>query len=566
MPRTRPFARCFLIALLGAPLLAQEPAVQPAAAPPPAAVATANPAQPIDTPAESPLSPASLLDRSHALASLLAADDRAYLLGALVAAASQFRLPAAKTWAEEVFSLTPELTAGSAAREYAQATGVLWMSRADSGRALEMLEAMDPPSPAPTQLGATLRSNALRTVFQQQLAEKGASVIPDLRQHARRMGDAGQYPYSALLPLVTRSAADPELVRALFAEALDYYRRSSPNASNENDYLTFLRSMWRRVPQPQAHEAGEELARHLAIVSDAAQNEKLQYNSSNAATAQNGIPLERVASQQLSLLRQIDPKLADAVVESHPALNQNSGAPSNAYSITPPGDIAASTATAPQANPRVQRMARTNADNAIKAASAIQDPRSQAAALAEIVPTLGNSDPQRTQALLGQVQQAVNKIDDDSARLAAITSLARAASTVNDQATLRDAIQQGFASMQAVMRRQNEDHPENRHTSARTGYGFGELVRYGMGVVPEFTLTQVDGIADDETRAFLLIRAAQGLRPERQPPQRRLAGPAPAGGFGAARGRAAAEGSGEGAPNRRPGSTEAPPSSPPNPK
>jgi len=352
----------------------------------------------------------------------------------------------------------------------------------------------------------------------------------DLRQLARRMGEAGQYPYSALLPLLSRRESDPELTLSLFAEALEYYRRSSPAAANENDYGMFLRTIWRRVPQVQAHEAAEELARHLAILSDLVQDQKLQYTNSGSssgstASAPGSAPAQRAASQQLSLLRQIDPKLADAVVEAHPSLRETSDAPSAGYFMSAPAGSGGGSTASPQLDPRTRRLARTNPDNAIKAASAIQDPRSQATALAEIVPTLSNSDSQRAQAVLGQVQQAVNKIDDNTEKLAAINSLARAASTVNDQATLRDAIQQGFALMQDVMRRQNEDHPESRHTSVRSGYGFGELVRYGMGVAPEFTLTQIDGIADDETKAFLLVSAAQGLqRSQRQGPARRVAG------------------------------------------
>ncbi len=497
----------------------------PKLVPPVAAARLSQDAQADENDAEqSGPTPKSVLARAYDISRDLPPDTRAGVLSLLVPAAGQLMVKQGKQWADELFALADDLPPGSVQQRTAQSSAIVAVARFDVNHAAELLAKM-PAAPAEQATpGMDRRSMAARTIFQEMLSQRGMAALDDIRQQARQLGETGQYPYAALVPILFRRNMEDEnaeTLRSLFAEALDYYRRSSVTVSNENEFTVFLRAAADRVPPDLARDAAQEIASHLVRVADLARNDSMTYRANTTqGLIDYGNPAQPLARDMLDLLRTLDARLADSLASKVPSLDQPAPGFDYGLYVPQPGSGPAggqSTGLPNQARraatmSRVQSLARRDPKAALAVAQNISDPQIRASALASLASRFGG-DSQQSRSIFEQAEKAADAIDSASGKVAAYQSVAVAASGVGDSVTARDVVQRGFAMLDSVIRQQDDVHPERRQANARTGYGFSGLARVGARFIPEYTLAAIENLSDPEVRAYLLIAAAQGLRP-----------------------------------------------------
>ena len=171
----------------------------------------------------------SALVESYSLAMEFQPEERMRHLMSLCSAASEARSLAARQreWTEELFRVAGELPSGDALRTRGQSAAVSCMASVNPKRALQIFDALEPPAKADTDP----RPWVARVAFAKMLEQQGAKAIPTLRQRARKLGDTGPYPYSAMMPVIAKLKGQPDKAQHIFRDALGYFRQSKDPVS-----------------------------------------------------------------------------------------------------------------------------------------------------------------------------------------------------------------------------------------------------------------------------------------------------------------------------------------------
>lgn len=251
------------------------------------------------------------LVESYSLAKELQPEQRITHLMALASSAAE--APSLNTklgeWMEELYRIAGELPSGDALRSRGQSAAVANMATVNPKRALQMFDSLEAPAKADTDS----RPWAARVAFTKILEQQGIKAVPTLRQRARKLGETGSYPYSAMVPVIARLKDQPEKAQHIFGDALASFRRRKDPISSDMNFVSFLRGVHSMdvIPDWLLHEAAEELANHLVHAAE----------SDPEPDPANGF--DRTQSffrSGMSLLQRIDPEMAANLKAQEPTL------------------------------------------------------------------------------------------------------------------------------------------------------------------------------------------------------------------------------------------------------
>ncbi len=219
-----------------------------------------------------------------------------------------------RDWAEELYRAAGELAASDELRSHAQSTAVALLAPIDAKRALQLFDTLE----APARAELDPRPWVARVTFSNILKQQGVKAIPGLRARARRLGDTGPYPYSAMVPVLSKLKDQPEKAAQVFADALTYYRQGKDPLNSDMNFISFLRGAHnlKVIPDWLVHEAALELATRVTrgLENSTEPNGPGTFNRSRFYF--------RAA---YSVLQNVDPEVAKNMKEQQPSAIRNPG-------------------------------------------------------------------------------------------------------------------------------------------------------------------------------------------------------------------------------------------------
>jgi hypothetical protein len=187
------------------------------------------------------LSSERLLQDAYGLSKELPAEDHVWLLAELTMPMAKWHPALTRPWVEEQLRLPQQLSPGDN-RLATQKNAATAMSWNDPERALQMLAQCDSPIPSDDSV-EDLREVAARRIFKRYLEAWGMRGLGSLQRVADHIGETGEYPYSAMVPVIQEvSRQNSAKGQSLISEALAFYQRGSPFQMTDEDFIAFVKN------------------------------------------------------------------------------------------------------------------------------------------------------------------------------------------------------------------------------------------------------------------------------------------------------------------------------------
>lgn len=474
------------------------------------------------------LDPQNLLIQSYLAAKDLGPRDRASFLIRLCRVAADIEPALARLWSEELFQLSFELPMDHD-RVATQKNALSSLSLVDAERALELFPSID--DPVPVEVGVIIedvRAHGAQTILAQYWKQNGRAGLEKIRGAAVHVGQTGEYPYKAMLPIIRELAAiDLNVAQELFDEAVSYFRKDSRIYGQEFRFVEFLKSAKEFIAKPSLRAA-----MHL-MVSRLPQDTIKHTGESFVAKVYHAGGFEEMRNvgdvallELLPLIREIDLKWVDEILESRPALAAvlAKGTPSRiergvVRGRGTPEQFAASERLAIQGFRlgTIQSMAAQDPDEALRLTLTLADPELQTLALAAVAQSLARTSPERALGLFQSMLKAVANFRDNSAKVEVLTALARTAAALDKRSEARSALVDGLDLGLEILRRDLDAHPGMPLRLTSTFDSLHELTELGMELDHEGTVRRVWSLQDKGLRAHLLLVVAQALKRSTRP-------------------------------------------------
>jgi hypothetical protein len=198
-----------------------------------------------------------------------------------------------KQWAEELFGLALQLSAGDAAesagqRNSAIATAATRVAVYDSDQALELLDSL------PSQGGQRedARTMAARLVFAIYMGHHGAAGAQTLLAHGGKWGEQGGFPYGASAAALARLRANEDAAEDFFRQVLAVFARGQEGVFGVGDFAGLLERAvaMESISDESAEEAGRAVVAQLGKLagSEAGGSEALKNGAEENAAAAKG--------------------------------------------------------------------------------------------------------------------------------------------------------------------------------------------------------------------------------------------------------------------------------------
>ena len=466
-----------------------------------------------------------LLIRSYLLSKDFSLEERGVYLGyASRATRLGFEDDLRRLWSEELFQVTLQV-APSGTRMAMQEAAVITLAPLDPERALELLTAADPlTSIPPGTMPEDVRVDACSTLFPELWKRKGMASLAAIRTVAQRIGETGEYPYSAVQAIVEDLAKlNSEEALSLISEAFSFYRRGSKVLSADGHFVDFLIASHKLMPSAITREAILFTASELS--EKAAKGSPSKYRSqvhTERGVAEFDNPADRVLFELVPTIREVDPALAERLVRDRPALGLASkvdGPMDVGEGVLLRGSAAGSDDSrllrrglAESRLQRIRQMAPAKPDEALRLALDLNDPDLRSTALGYVAAGFAPKDVQRAQAILRQARSARDSVHDPPARLHSIVADAMAAAALRNVADLRRSVKEGLELGTEVFQEDQDAHPTKPAINTAGFHDLRELARISARIDPEGTVAQVTAMENHLLQAYLLLSVAEGLR------------------------------------------------------
>jgi hypothetical protein len=461
-----------------------------------------------------------VLVESYLLARSLDAEERIANLAWLSNVASEAVPSLGRLWAEEVFRDTKELTASWQRTSFQQAA-IAHVARLDPNRALELLDASDPPVPLPNgALPEDIRANGARAAFVALWRKEGRSGLDQIRAAANRIGDTGAYPYSAIIPLFEelQKQNDRPAANTLFADALGYFRRGSSFTAEPRSFARFLRTIGDMIEPAPMRDALEvlvsRLTKSLRVKNSPASFAAHIETPRGRATFDNEADV--LLFELLPLIHRVDPAWHKKLVAQRPVLEQaDGGLAAWKYQESVNLSVHSSELQSDQMQEArldaVTVLAEEQPEEALSLARSLRSPAIRAVGLSRVAEVLLTTDRDRAIELLREGQKSLPTVQEPRERLRLITALASGLAASGEREHIRSLIRSGFDLGEELFAQDLQLHPGKAAVSAD---GFSEttfLARLGARVDSDFTLSRIAIVRNATLKPMLLGYAAKGL-------------------------------------------------------
>jgi len=300
--------------------------------------------------------------------------------------------------------------------------------------------------------------------------------LDDALEIVESFGTFGDYPYAAAASIFKALPADDARRNTLFSSAMAAY-----GAHPRGDFPGLLMKVWREIPQSLAQSSVTTLVNGILDRKDD-EPHFIASISSVKGTANFSSRKDYDLFNLMSILRNVDPRRADEILETHPdlraALKQF---PDGTESMRDSGQggINSSTSSGGRANPqqdaeqRLRALARNRGDQALDAlkedpdkalamAKTIPVPAVQADVLGKIANSVGEKDPGSAKGILGQCISMLDDIKDPSDRVSTWTIIAEAAHKIKDDKLSWQAIDRAMADATALYKLDADEDSPNK--------------------------------------------------------------------------------------------------------
>ncbi|MGH9860147.1 MAG: hypothetical protein ACRD5F_09015 [Candidatus Acidiferrales bacterium] len=473
-------------------------------------------------------SPSEILIQSYLVASDFTLGERAFYLVRLGESAASIEPVLARLWAEEAFQLTFRLPK-SHDRLALQKNALVNLVKVDARRALELFGELDDPVPVGGVIHEDVRADGARTVFPVVWKKLGDTSGQALREHARHLGDTGQFPYSAFVPILRDVApVDAFLAESIFLDAQGFYTRGSVVRTNHEEFARFVSQLWGVLPRPLTSQALRLLVQRLTTAERQALGETyLAHVHSEKGAAALDSEADRLLLGLLPLIRAVDPNWAERLLDERPALRGAVSLAKEGHRIEDvvirgqgsPSEVESLQRSALERNRlgEIEKLADSDAAAALALSASLMDASARAAAYARVAAALHRTDPARASRLLEEATEVAHGVADERKKVKVLTAITKAHLARNDKPSFRASLKRTFALATELIQQDLDAYPTKAAIFTRGFPELSELVRAGARLDPEHTLPAVQTVREPRILAHLLIDVAVGLDEARKP-------------------------------------------------
>jgi len=227
-----------------------------------------------------------------------------------------------------------------------------------------------------------------------------------------------------------------------------------------------------------------------------------------------------------SLMRELEPELMEKAAAERPSFGRlaqalgpegritsswgGGGVSSSRASTPPPSSIPSWQEQSQAALGRNPKNWRFDPNRSLAIAQGLTDPYAQAAVYSQVASWVASDDPEKADQLLQKSEKLIADSKDKRLELKVITSRAEWAAAANNAAVLRGALRHGFELGDAIIRADQDEHPDQPTSWTQ----LWQLVGVGMRHEPELTAVYLDNISVPIARARLLTSAADTVARE----------------------------------------------------
>lgn len=488
----------------------------------PALAAQAAPAA--DTKYDSANAPGNLLIRSYLASQKLLPEERAMVLLQLSLNAAKIEPSYDRLWSQELFSLAFELPRNWNRLAF-EKNALETLSQVDPVLALQLFGEMD--DPIPTDAGAfpeDTRAFAAQAVFAAYWRQRGPAGLEEILSHARHLGDTGQYPYLAMIPIVlTLAKTSPNYSEEIVNNAATYFSRGSRFESANPDFVQFLNSVWDAMPAPLKHQALQVAVQQLteprapdidvSFKGDSHTNTKaMEFRDRNKQILFELLPrIREVDEQWAKRLVDVDSSLAAAMDSG--GIQSSQSATIQGVSSASPAQLTAAQARAAQQRTlsQVEQQAPNDPDAALLASRSLSDPALQAIALANIAAGFAKKDPAKASNFVSQANSITDTLKDNPGKVMALFAIAKANRQLNYQKAMEASWNQAFSLGQELFQEDLEIHPVRPAYQATCYEALLGLAEFGGKFDPPMVLQGLQTLRNQLLQAYLPISAAGGI-------------------------------------------------------
>jgi hypothetical protein len=303
------------------------------------------------------------------------------------------------------------------------------------------------------------------------------------------MGGKGAYSFSGASILFGALPADDARRQALFGSA-----HAAFNLRPDGAFALLLASHWKDVSPSMAKGA---LASYLNFVLDRKEQDGKGYETITYATARGTAsfqtPQERELFDVMWLVREIEPKRAEEILQKYPTLkatlevypkgtrSMRAEGPFYTYSTRASEKTMQTQSSAEQFRMRAMMQARSeevvqeamkDPDKGIEMVRSIGSPAKQAEVLAAIARSVGEKDPAKARSVLGKCMAAIEEVKDPGERIPALDTVAEAAHGIKDGKLVQEALERGLSAAAELRKWDSEDsgHTPEEFWPSTTAY------------------------------------------------------------------------------------------------
>lgn len=474
--------------------------------------------------------PEGLLIRSYILGNEFPREERVFHLVRLLDGSAVSEPVLTKLWAEELFNLTFQLPI-SHNRLAAQKNALVHLVRVDSERALELYALLDTPTPGENGfIAEDVRAYGARTIFGEVWKRNGSKSLDRLRLLAQQIGETGEYPCLAIVPILRDlSANDPILAEALFSEAVRYYSRGSRVQSADSEFVEFLQATSSFMPKPALRQGLTIVVERLKNPRDF-DSEKGDIYRGRVYSEKQAIEFrtraDRLLFDLMPLVREVDPDWAKRLAVGRPELSNGAEPTSKAGSSegvvirgTAPPERVAALANMGMERSRlrhIESIVASDPDGALRLALSLTDSALRAEALSQIAVGFHPKSTEQSSQLLAEARKLISGIRDKESKVRALVALAQAYASLKDQKMFHDALTRGFDLGIELLQEDLDIHPTKTVIFANGFDELTKLARLGVRMEVDPTLDYVIQLRDQRLKAHLLIDCSQALRERAQ--------------------------------------------------
>jgi hypothetical protein len=462
------------------------------------------------------------LVESYRVGKDLVPSERAILLTFLCRTASQHKLSFTTDWAQEALHIASQLPPDWN-RLAVQKNALVALSYTNPDRAMSLLRSLDLPIEIENGVfPEDVRSDAARTIFKNYWLQKKPLGLDELRSTAAYLGQTGQYPYAAVGFILTdvvsnQKIAKPEIpgtASSMLLDAYSSYQRGSKFRNEDYEFVNFLEALRGVLPSASLKHGVDIAVERLTSQKEPAEYQYVSRMQTQKGTATFHTLADELLFEMLPLVREVDPELADKLLQSNQALKQV-GAAGNSV-LSSEGAIIVGGNASPEDQERalqmsraqeVREMASDHPEQALALSQTITDPVSRAAAMAAVA----EARPPQAREIQTTIAKIVPTIHEGEERLHVLSSLAEASWTAGDIAGFQDALANAFSLGQELFQEDMAAHPVQPTYGVESYNTLADLIKTSARGDRTTTAAMVNEVDDVQLKAFLLAQLADVL-------------------------------------------------------